>query len=291
MLRLAGPQDLENCKKLLIQFGKTNSVNHQDLYLDDKLNGFTVLVERDDIAIAMSTFTVRRNLCNKKETAILYWENLIVDKHNRDGMAYLLILNYVRKMVKKGEYDDIYFVARRKNALDVHKAAKFKTFGYFSVVVKNIAINKKLAHKSKLICIDYNDFSRAFNSRNQATFNGLSKYTNFKYTPIKMIERWLSGKVGRIIIDEKNKDIYFLRDLFKTRLFELIFFIPGSYSKDKIDLTEFNRAFITITLKIKRHNKKFDGAFRLMPRLVYEGLSLAGKKSLSNFEIWEHDAW
>ena len=291
MINIAGPQDFDSCIKLLRLLGPVKHITHDYLYLNNITNGFTVLVKRNDAVIAMSTFTIRRE--NKKEggTAVLYWENLVVDKFHRDGIAYVLILGYLRKLIKRREFDDIYFIVRRKKALKVHKAAKFLTFGYLSVIMKRITFGIKVAPKSKFRSLSYQDFIKNINSMGQIFGRNLREYEGFEFREKKEIQRRLIGKNGNVIIDEKNMRIYFLRSIIRHPLIEVNLFIPSIYTSNVPDLSDFSKALFNVTLGVKRHKEKLNMLDWLLPRVTYEGLSLNGKKSISKFEIWEHDAW
>ena len=85
--------------------------------------------------------------------------------------------------------------------------------------------------------------------------------------------------------------IYFLRSIIRHPLIEVNLFIPSIYTSNVPDLSDFSKALFNVTLGVKRHKEKLNMLDWLLPRVTYEGLSLNGKKSISKFEIWEHDAW
>ncbi len=291
MIRIAEPKDLGACQNLLQQIGLPRNIDKDYLYLNDTNNGFTILVERDNKVIAISTFTIRRNYKYKKNITSLYWENLFVDKSNRDGVAYLSIIGYIKKILRREEFDDIYFVVRRKVASDAHKALGFKTFGYFTLMIDSIKINQKAAQKIGYSCFEYSDFSTIFHTGGVSYHNDLKKYKGFEMTSSVEIQRWLRSKKGKVIIDNINKKIFFLRSIFKNKFFELNIFIPGFYTEKTVNLSEFNTSFITVNLRVKRHYEKLQKFSWYVPRLTYEALCLKEKKLLDDFEIWEHDAW
>lgn len=291
MIRIAEPKDHEACQSLLRQIGLRRNIDEEALYLQDKNNGFTILVEKKHKVIAISTFTIRRICKNKKTILFLYWENLVVDKFNRDGVAYLSIIGYIKKLLRREEFDDIYFVVRRKIASDAHKALGFKTFGYFTLMIDSVMIKRKTLQKTGYSCLDYGDFSTTFHNRGVSYYNSLKEYKGLEMASGIEIQRWLGNKKGKVIIDNFNKRIFFLRSIFKNKFFEFNIFIPSFYNENIVNLSEFNTSFITVTLRIKRHSEKLQKFKWYIPRLTYEALCLKEKKSLEDFEIWEHDAW
>jgi len=291
MLRIAEALDYDRCKTLLQQIGSVEKINQNYLYLNDTRNGFTIVVEKNKKLVALSTFTIRRVSQKNKNYSFLYWENLIVDKNNRDGVAYLSIIGYVRKLLRRREFDDIYFVARRKEALKVHKAARFKKFGYFQLTIGSIKFNQKANCQNNLTYLDYDDFSSLFDSDNEENSKSVKKYIGLENSSNHEIQRWLFGKEGKIVLDEINKRIYFLRSLFKNKFLEINLVIPSCYKEKTPDLSEFCNGRITINLKIRRCANKQEGIQWYLPKLTYEALSFNEQKLLDNFEIWEHDAW
>ena len=103
-IKIAEPTDIKVCLKLLDQLDPTNKLTSNQLYLDDKKNGFTLLVKNNDRTIAISTFSIRKKKNEDSIIKALYWENLVVDKDNRDGVAYLEILGYLRKLINVNQY-------------------------------------------------------------------------------------------------------------------------------------------------------------------------------------------
>ena len=100
MIRVAKPRDFKGCQNLLTQIGGSEKINQDYLYLNDRTNGFTLVVEKDAKLVALSTFTIRRTYQNNKSHSFIYWENLIVDRFNQDGVAYLSIIGHIRKLIR-----------------------------------------------------------------------------------------------------------------------------------------------------------------------------------------------
>ena len=291
MIRIAENRDLEGCQNLLQQIGSRENISQDYLYLNDTTNGFTLVVEKDTKLVAMSTFTIRKTYQNSHNYSFLYWENLIVDRVNRDGLAYLSIIGYLRKLLRLGEFDDIFFVTRRKKALEVHKAARFKTFGYFHLMIESINFNRKVDYQSSLLCLEYSDFSTKFHSEETVHSKSVKEYIGLESSSNIEIQRWLFGKKGKIILDDLNKKLYFLRNIIKNRIFEVNLFIPSTYTENIPNLSEFSAAIVTINLKFTRCFKKRGILPWYIPKVTYEALYLNKQKLLYDFEIWEHDAW
>ena len=104
MIRFAEPKDFNDCQKLLKQMGSSETIDQDYLYLNDRTNGFTLVVEKETKLIALSTFTIRRTYQNRRVHSFLYWENLIVDRFNQDGVAYLSIIGHIRKLIRSGKF-------------------------------------------------------------------------------------------------------------------------------------------------------------------------------------------
>lgn len=291
MIRVAEPQDFKNCQYLLKQIGSSEKIDPDYLYLNDRTNGFTLVVEKEAKLVALSTFTIRRTYKDKKLTSILYWENLIVDRLNQDGVAYLSIIGYVRKLLRRGEFDDIYCVVRRKKALAVHKAARFQTFGYFQLMIESISFSRNIRFKTGLKCLDYRDFSNLFSFVQSEQPKSLKQYIGLENVSNVEIQRWIFGKQGKIILDDVNKRIYFLRSLFRSKVIEVNLCVPSGYTETFPNLSEFCTSLISINLKVRRCADERDVLPWYLPKLSYEAISLKEKKSLNRFEIWEHDAW
>lgn len=291
MIRVAAPRDFNGCQNLLKQTGSSEKINQDYLYLNDRTNGFTLVVEKDAKLVALSTFTIRRTYQNSKIHSFLYWENLIVDRFNRDGVAYLSIIGYVRKLLRRGEFDDIFFVARRKKALGAHKAARFKTFGYFQLVIESVRFNQNINYQTGLSYLNYRNFSKVFNTDYAGDSKSVKEYIGLENSSNIEIQRWLFGKEGKIILDDFNKRIYFLRSVFRNKFVEVNLCIPSGYTEIIPNLSEFCSSLITINLRIRRCLNKRDGVPWYLPKLNYEALCSKEKKLLNGFEIWEHDAW
>jgi hypothetical protein len=291
VIRIAEPRDLEGCQNLLQQIGSRKNISQNHLYLNDTTNGFTLVVERDTKLVALSTFTIRKTYQKDKNYSFLYWENLIVDRLNRDGVAYLSIIGYVRKLLRRGEFDDIFFVARRKKALEAHKAARFKTFGYFHLMIKSINFNQKVNDQNRFSCLEYSDFSALFHTDETVHSKSVKEYVGLENSSNIEIQRWLFGKEGKIVLDDFNKRIYFLRSVIKNKFFEVNLFIPSAYTESIPNLSEFSASIVTINLKFTRCFEKRGGIPWYIPKMTYEALCLNEQKLLDDFEIWEHDAW
>lgn len=291
MIRIAKPQDIKGCQNLLKQAGNSEHINQDYLYLQDQTNGFTLVVEKEDKLVALSTFTIRRTFEHSSIHSFLYWENLIVDRFNRDGVAYLSILGYVRQLLRSGKFDDIFCVVRRKKALAAHKAARFKTFGYFQLIIQSVNLNLNARYQTGLSCRNYKDFSKLFNPEDPKHPKSLQHYVGLENASNIQIQRWLLGKEGKIILDDLNKRIYFLRSLVRNKFFEVNLCIPSSYTENFPNLSAFSSSLISINLKIRRCSHKRHGVPWYFPKLTYEAIFLKQKKSLNSFEIWEHDAW
>jgi len=291
MIRIAEPRDLEGCQNLLHQIGSREKISQDYLYLNDTANGFTLVVESETKLVAMSTFTIHKSYQNNQNYSFLYWENLIVDRFNRDGVAYLSIIGYVRKLLRRRQFDDIFFVARRKKALEAHKSARFKTFGYFYLMIGSINFKRKINYQSGFSCLEYSDFSTLFHTDETVHYKSVKEYAGLERSSNIEIHRWLFGKEGKIILDDRNKRLYFLRSVIKNNFFEVNIFIPSAYSENIPNLSEFSTAKVTINLKFTRCFEKIGGVLWYLPKVTYEALCLNEQKSLDDFQIWEHDAW
>jgi hypothetical protein len=291
MIRIAEPGDLKEIQKLLQQIGGREKISQDYLYLNDKSNGFTLVVEKDTKLVAMSTFTIQKNYQDNQSRSFLYWENLIVDRSNRDGVAYLSIIGYVRKLLRHGKFDDVFFVARRKKALETHKSARFKTLGYFHLIIESISFSRKVNYQSGFSCLEYSDFSMLFHADDAVCSKNVKEYVGLESSSNIEIQRWLFGKEGKIVLDDFSKKLWFLRSLIKNKLFEVNLLIPSAYTEKIPNLSEFGTAIVTINLRFVRCFEKVVRAPWYMPKVTYEALCLNEKKSLYDFEIWEHDAW
>ena len=60
VIKIADLKDIETCKRLLSQLRPNYNFTINQLYLDDKKNGFTLLVKNKNTVIAISTFSIRK---------------------------------------------------------------------------------------------------------------------------------------------------------------------------------------------------------------------------------------
>lgn len=291
MIKVADIEDFAVCLKLLEQLGSTDHITAEYLYLDNPLEGFTVLVFREDTPVAMSTFSIRRKPGIAALHKYLYWENLIVDKHYRDGLAYLSIRGYIRKLIKLQKYDDVYFVVRRKHALQVHKSAKFKTFGYLHLVLHNVDVARKQPKQDNIEIMSYPEFCNQFCKNNRHDVLRIHSFNGFEYVSERELIRQLSSKRGTVLIDNQSKNVFFLRNLIKFMFVQVNLIIPGSYEQPIPDLAGVGGALININLCLLKFQSKQRSVRSLFSLLIYEALNLSGKASLKQFQIWEHDAW
>jgi len=291
VIKIAEPTDIKVCLKLLDQLDPTNKLTSNQLYLDDKKNGFTLLVKNNDRTIAISTFSIRKKKNEDSIIKALYWENLVVDKDNRDGVAYLEILGYLRKLIKSNKYGDIYFAIHRKKASATHKAAKFKVIGYIGLVFDNIRLQfqKSLSDDSEVLT--YKEFhNRLTKSYLDNTFY-LKSFKDFDEVTEQEICRQIYGKNGQVIIDKRNNRIQLVRTLFKTFLLQINLVIKDNdfdLSK-KLKCTKQSLVTINLTL-VKSLNKNRSFSIHT-PLMIYEILSLKKLININTFQFWEHDAW
>lgn len=289
MIKIASIDDFSSCLELLKKLGPIKHVTPEYLHLTNEDNGFSIIVESERKAIALSTFTIRECYKANKLNKILYWENLVVDEAHRDGIAYILIFAHLKKLLKKNVIDDVYFIVRRKNALKIHKSAKFKTFGYIGIIPKKLSIKYWKKVDKNIEYVEYSDLIETI-SKN-ATVLDLSLFKGFEMSSLELFKRQINNKNGYVIFDHRKKRLSLIRSLVSNWLFEVNLLIPG----DKIEYVPGSlvkrKSLFTLTfgfIDIEMKNKLWRAIF---PRLVYEGLTLTGVKSLSDFQIWEHDAW
>jgi hypothetical protein len=291
LIKIADLNDIKVSFKLLAQLGPINKFTANQLYLDDKKNGFTLLVKNNDLTIAISTFSIRKKKNRNSIMKVLYWENLIVDKDSRDGVAYLEILGYLRKLIKSKEFEDIYFAIRRKKALAIHKAAKFKVIGYIGLIFNSIRLQFKQIISKDIEILSYKEFSkRLYNSSQEDSFY-LKSFKGFEEVTEYEISRQIYGKNGQVIIDKKNNRIQLVRTLFKSFLLQINLILQDDnfdLSK-KLDCAKQSLFTINLALIKSLHKKR---CFSIhSPFMIYEILSLKKLINISNFQFWEHDAW
>lgn len=291
VIKIAEPTDIEVCLKLLVQLGPINKLTSNQLYLDDKKNGFTLLVKNNDRTIAISTFSIRKKKNEDSIIKVLYWENLVVDKDNRDGVAYLEILGYLRKLIKSKKYEDIYFAIRRKKALTTHKAAKFKVIGYISLIFNNIRLQFQQSLSDGSEVLTYKEFHNRLTSSSLNNTFYLKSFKDFDGVTEKEICRQIYGKNGQVIIDKENNQIQFVRTLFKSFLLQINLVLKDDdfdLSK-KLECTKQSLVTINLTL-VKSLNKNRSFSIHT-PIMIYEILSLKKLVNVNTFRFWEHDAW
>lgn len=291
MIRIAKSEDLKFCLELLSQLGSSTHYTSKYLYLDSNTNGFTILVEKQSKPIAISTFSIRKTKRASGLKDVLYWENLAVDKNHRDGLAYIKIVSFVRKLIKEKKFDDIYFVVRRKNALKIHKAANFKVFGYLHLTFHSIFFWKKSNIEKGNEIMTYKEFVNGIDNLKTFVGRSLSEFKGLEHITEEQLKRQVSIKNGRVIIDCKNKNILFLRNLFSNLFIEINLLVPGCYQQPISGLSLPRNALININLCLVKSitNKKRPNQF--LNIFSYNALNLSGESSLESFQIWEHDAW
>ena len=216
VIKVAEPNDTKDCLNLLAQLGPINKCTDKLLYLDNKENGFTLLVKSNNRTLAISTFSIRKKQNEILDLKVLYWENLVVDKNFRDGLAYIEILGYLKKLIKSKKYDDIYFVVRRKKATKTHKAARFKVIGNIYIILNSIRLQLRQRTSDNIEVLTYGDFSeRLLNDLPKNTFS-LKSFKGFDLVTKKELARQIFSKNGQVIIDKKNKKLQLVRTIFKS---------------------------------------------------------------------------
>ena len=221
MIKIADLTDVKVSFKLLAQMGPIKKLTANQLYLDDKKNGFTILVKNNDNTIAISTFSIRKKKYKNSIVKVLYWENLIVDKNKRDGVAYLEILGYLRKLIKSKEYEDIYFAIRRKKALAIHKAAKFRVIGYISLIFNSIRLQFRQILSEDIEILSYEEFYKHLQNSSSNKIFYLKNFKGFEEVAEHEISRQIYGKNGQVIVDKKNNRIQLVRTIFKSFLLQV----------------------------------------------------------------------
>ena len=221
----------------------------------------------------------------------LYWENLVVDKDYRDGFAYLEILGYLQKLIKSKKYEDIYFVVRRKKASATHKAARFKVIGYLGLIFSRIRLQFQQRPSNNVTIMSYKSFYKLLvNPSSDETFY-LKSFRGFGEVTKQEISRQIYGKNGQVIIDKRNKQIQFVRTLFKSFLFQinLVFQDDDFDLSKKLECEKQSLISINLTLiKLFQKNQSFNIS---NPFIIYEVLSLKKLIDLNTLRFWEHDAW
>ena len=291
MIRIAKNEDLDSCLELLSQLRSISNVTAEYLYLDNNKDGFTILVEKEDKPIAISTFSIRQSQRRKDLIKVLYWENLVVDQHHRNGLAYIKIIGYIRELIKIKKFDDVYFVARRKKVLKLHKSSKIKVFGYLDLVLHSVLLKRKPNTKNITSYNSYSEFIKSIDFKNEFDDFGLNKFNGLENISENQLKRQLSNKIGRVLVDHKKRNILFLRSLYKNFLVEINLLVPGSFNQSIHNLKGFGSALITINLCLLKAPLNKKRSKKLLRFLTYEALNLSGEGSLESFQIWEHDAW
>tara|TARA_A100001011_G_scaffold397040_1_gene496801 strand:+ start:3592 stop:4494 length:903 start_codon:yes stop_codon:yes gene_type:complete len=291
VIKIADLTDVKVSFKLLAQMGPIKKLTANQLYLDDKKNGFTILVKNNDNTIAISTFSIRKKKYKNSIVKVLYWENLIVDKNKRDGVAYLEILGYLRKLIKSKEYEDIYFAIRRKKALAIHKAAKFRVIGYISLIFNSIRLQFRQILSEDIEILSYEEFYKHLQNSSSNKIFYLKNFKGFEEVAEHEISRQIYGKNGQVIVDKKNNRIQLVRTIFKSFLLQVNLILQDDdfdLSK-KLKCTKQSLFTINFALVKSLHNKRYFSIHS--PLMIYEILSLKKLINISNFQFWEHDAW
>ena len=65
VIKIAEPIDIHACQRLLAQLKPNYSFTANQLYLNNKKNGFTLLVKNENAVIAVSTFSIRKKKVNQ----------------------------------------------------------------------------------------------------------------------------------------------------------------------------------------------------------------------------------
>lgn len=295
VIKIADLKDIEICKRLLSQLRPNYNFTINQLYLDDKKNGFTLLVKNKNTVIAISTFSIRKKKKDKLFIKALYWENLIVDKNHRDGVAYIEILGYLKKLIYSKKYDDIYFVVRRKKASKIHKAANFKLIGYIGLIFNDISFqlpqNQSNKLSNKLEVLTYKQFQQLLNNASAKNNFFLKNFNGFEMTEEDQICRQIYNKNGQIIINRKRNYIKFVRTIYKSFLLQINIIHDDNNFDISKNFEYFKQSIININLKLVKllHKDKFFSIYN--PILKYELLSLKKIINFKEFKFWEHDAW
>ena len=291
VIKIAEPDDTKDCLNLLKQLGPINEFTNKLLYLENKENGFTLLVRNNNHTVAISTFSIRKKKNEIISLKMLYWENLVVDKDYRDGLAYIEILGYLKKLIKSKKYDDIYFVVRRKKAIETHKAARFSVIGHIYIIFSSICFQFRQHSSDNIEVLTYGDFSeRLLNDLPKNNFS-LQNFKGFDSVAKKELARQIFGKSGQVIIDKKNKKLQLIRTIFKSFFLQInLIFKDDNYDISK-NLKCKKQPMITINFSLVKSTQNNQSCGIYIPFIKYKLLSFKKLIDFNTFKFWEHDAW
>ena len=292
VIKIAESDDTKDCLNLLKQLGPINKFTNKLLYLENRDNGFTILVKNNNNnTVAISTFSIRKKQNKITSLKMLYWENLVVDKDYRDGLAYIEILGYLKKLIKSKKYDDIYFVIRRKKAMETHKAARFNVIGHIYIIFNSIRFQLRQHSSDDIKVLTYSDFSERFLNDSPKNNFSLKNFKGFDLVAEKELARQILGKSGQVIIDKKNKNLQLIRTVFKSYFLQInLIFKDDNYDiSRKLKYTKQPLITINFLLIKSTQNNQFFGI--CFPLIKYKLLSFKKLIDFNTFKFWEHDAW
>lgn len=293
MMKIASLEDFENCFKLLEGFvSNKKNINPKKLYLNDQSDGFTVIIMQNQIPVAISTFSYRKKIINDRFVRLLYWENLFVHPKYRGGIYYLKIIGFLKNKIKSKEYNDIYFLVRRKEAIKTHRAMNFKTTFFVLLKFKNIYFNSKKIDGSH-IKINYHEFESFFSKLTAETQNKiLTNLSTKSCWKASQLFRQLKNKNGFVIYDEINQTTTFIRNIFNIRWFSVNIIMNNGRNDNFFNKESmFPNKGLSINFELCKTSLPLSFFEKYASLIKYEMMSLHGTVNLDNFQLVEHDAW
>lgn len=295
MLKIAQNEDLVKCQNLLGNLNPNlNNISSTALHLKSYKNGFTLLIEKNNKAIAISTFTIRKKKIDNIYLKMLYWENLYVEKSERNGLAYIQMLSFIKKRLQTKDFNDLYFIVRRKSVSKLHKIFKFKTIGFMMLRVKNIKfhLGSYLNHKN-LRTLPYSKFKYFWKSlSNQDKKKYLENFMPYTKWNMYTILRQINNKKGFFIINDCEYKIQFISTYFQKWYVSINICLENSNQSDLMhnSLLTFQKG-IVINLYLLKLIRKPNLFIKLTSLANYEIMSYLGTIKSKFFYPFEHDAW
>ena len=296
----ASPEDFDKCLDLLRHRdgGRSSKATKAGLYLEDQKLGFTLITTENEgkQVTGISTFSKRtiEPMDGVKQHS-LYWENLYVHSYYRDGAAYIKIFAYLRRLIKRKEISDIYFIVHRPQALKLHQKVGFKRIAPFYLCVKFSDITLKFSDKvidpSIAAVCDFNDFGKTLRTLSldlQKDF--LSSLETSSELNTDNIIRQLAGKRGLCLFANKGRRLLFVR-VYKL-FFGMHFYLPTSTAlttSDRLVIKSVLPSGINIGIRFCRGS--YDQKKPMFILRTYHLLSYLGVVSSDRFNLLEHDAF